>query len=183
MSPAAPSVMPVAFLAMLLALGAGGAWQWQRTVFQAKRIELTSESWDRVKQDYPMAESAPSTEWPADVAEAVLKANPFSPQRRPVAAKGEGGAEGGSLPTPAPPKPQFAFKGQINLGQRKRAILEDLSAHKTYFLEVGQEVAGFKVLDIGENQVVLSDPQTREEVAVSLASSDKAKKKQSGETQ
>ena len=177
MSPAAASVMPAVLLAMILALGAGGAWQWQHTAFQTKRIELMSEPWDRVKQDYPITEQAPSTERPEDVAEAVLKANPFSPQRRPVTAKGEKGVEGGSLPTPAPPKPQFVFKGQINLGQRKRAILEDLNAHKTYFLEVGQEVAGFKVLDIGENRVVLSDPQTREEVAVSLASSDKAKEK------
>jgi hypothetical protein len=65
--------------------------------------------------------------------------------------------------------PKFVYKGRINVGSRQRAILEDAAARKTYFLEVGQAVAGFKVLDIAENRVVLSDPQTNQEVVVSLS--------------
>ena len=66
--------------------------------------------------------------------------------------------------------PQFIYKGRINLGKKQRAVIEETTAKKTYFLEVGQAVAGFKVLDIQEKQVILSDPQTSKEVAVSLAS-------------
>ena len=104
-----------------------------------------------------------------ETVEALVRANPFSPQRRlkPPPSGGETG--GGSGEPVAAPKPKFFFKGRIDLGKRQRAIVEDTTSHKTYFLEVGQEVAGFKVLDIAENRVVLSDLQTKQEVVVSLS--------------
>ena len=56
------------------------------------------------------------------------------------------------------------------MGNQQRAIVEEGASHKTYFLQVGQTVAGFKVLDIGQKQVVLSNLATQEELVVSLAS-------------
>jgi len=159
----------VVWLAIVSAALAGGAWWWRTSVFGAGRVELISERWDQVKEHYLMApapvELAPRS---AELAEAVVQANPFASERRalpPSDAETPAGGGGGSPPAP---KPQFVYKGQINLGSRQRAIIEDTVAKKTYFIETGQVVAGFKVLDIAENRVVLSDPQTNEEVVVSL---------------
>ena len=105
-----------------------------------------------------------------EIFEAIISANPFSPVRRIATPSGESRPGEGPAELTAPPKPQFAYKGLIKLGNRQRAILEETTTHKTHFLEVGQEVAGFKVLDIAENRVVLSDPQTKEELVVSVAS-------------
>jgi hypothetical protein len=175
------SVTPAILLAALLAIGASVAWRWrQRVVRVAQPPELASDPWEDVKADYPIPDASPAVAGTAQIVEAVLKANPFSPHRRPLAANDGAGAGAGGSTSHAPPRPQFAFKGQINLGQRKRAIMEDAAAQKTYFLEVGQEVAGFKVLDIGENRVVLSDPQTREEVVVALTSEDTKRKTGAG---
>ena len=139
-------------------------------IFHAKPVEIRSQGGDRIKEDYPIISEVPAlSTLPPETAEAVVRANPFSPQRRlkPPSSGGGEGAEPGE-PT-APPKPKFLFKGRIDLGKRQRAIVEEASTHKTYFLELGQEVAGFKVLDIAENRVVLSDLQTHEEVIVSIA--------------
>jgi hypothetical protein len=54
------------------------------------------------------------------------------------------------------------------MGTKQRAVLQDVTSQKTYFLQLGQEVAGFKVLDIAENRVLLSDPHTQEEVVVPI---------------
>ena len=105
-----------------------------------------------------------------EMADAVVRADPFSPQRRlvPPPATGGTGDREGSGDGGQPPQPAFTYKGRVHLGQRQRAIVEETTTRKTYFLEVGQEVAGFKVLDIAENQVVLSNLHTHEEVVVSL---------------
>lgn len=152
----------------LIAVGVGG---WRLTVFRAARPEVAGEPWAHVREQYPMPQEVeePLTLSP-ETSEAVVAANPFSPKRRVVPVPADGGTANGGSGTAEPPKPQFAFKGLIKLGAKSRAILEDLQAHKTYFLEVGQDVAGFKVLDIAENQVLLSDPQTHEEVVVSVTS-------------
>ena len=160
-------------LAAVLAVLSAGAWWWHATVFRIQPIEVKGESWDRAKEAYPLPGALPQRPptVSSDLVEAMVHANPFSPERRlnppPVsdAAVSAGGASGGIQ---EPPAPKFAYKGGVNLGKRQRAIVEDTVNHKTYFLEVGQEVAGFKVLDIAENRVVLSDPQTHEEVVVSL---------------
>ena len=157
-------------LAMSVAVAAALTGWWQVRVFRTHGAEVKTEPWDRVKADYPpVQEAADAARLSQELVDTVLRANPFSPQRRvvPVAPSGKTADAAGGLVEPG--KPTFAYKGRINLGKRQRAIVEELSAHKTYFLEVGQEVAGFKVLDIAENRVVLSDLQTKEEVVVSLA--------------
>ena len=161
------SIMLAAALAVLTAV----AWWWHARVFRTQPIEVQGESWDRVKEAYPLpgelSQRSPTVS--SDLVDAVVHANPFSPERRlkpaPIL---DATASGGAGTTQQPPAPTFAYKGRVNMGKRQRAIVEDTANHKTYFLEVGQEVAGFKLLDIAENRVVLSDPQTHEEVVVSL---------------
>jgi len=124
-----------------------------------------------VEEQYPMPselEEAPKLS--PEMFETILAANPFSSDRR-LKPPTDTAASGGGPRSPArPATPQFVYKGLIKFGNRQRAILADLTTGKTHFLEVGQEVAGFKVLDIAENRVVLSDPQTTEELVVSIAS-------------
>ena len=160
-------------VALSLAVVTIGIWRWRASVFQSPRREAASESWDQLKETYPLP-SGPQTlpTLPDEVVEAVLHANPFSPQRRAVATdvgNPQQGSGAGTAPVISGP-PQFIYKGRINLGKKQRAVIEETTAKKTYFLEVGQAVAGFKVLDIQEKQVILSDPQTSKEVVVSLAS-------------
>ena len=153
-------------LAVTLALITAVVWGWQAAVFRAPRDEVKGEPWNRVVDEYPMpkdaAEPAPLS---PELVESVVRANPFSPNRRLMPPTNKASATGGTV-TLLPS--QFLYKGRINVGQRQRAIVEEATTRKTYFLEVGQEVAGFKVLDISENRVVLSDPQTKQEVVVSL---------------
>ena len=157
-------------LAVGFALAAAFAGWWQARILRTHGADVRTESWERVKEDYPpVQEPGEPAHLAPEVVETILRANPFSPQRRvipetPPGAKVDGGGTAGE-----PTKPKFVYKGRINLGKRQRAIMEDVNAHKTHFLEVGQEVAGFKVLDIAENRVVLSDLQSKEEVVVSLA--------------
>ena len=144
-------------------------WGWRSTILHRRPLAFAEESWEQVTQLYPLPqEVAASTGVAPEVVDAIVHANPFSPQRRlkpPTV-----GAEETEV-VPLPPAPHFIYKGQIRVGPRTRAIVEDLTIHKTYFLEVGQEVAGFKVLDIASTQVILSDPQTHEDVVVPLVSS------------
>ena len=158
-------------LALLMAMAAAAGWWWQSTVFRAPRLEVSAEAWDHVKQAYPIPEtsdSLPATS--TETLETIGQANPFSPQRRQTPAGGGSETPGGETAPVEPVKPVLSYKGRINLGQRQRAIMEDQATKKTHFLEVGQAVAGFKVLDITETQVVLSDPQTGEAVVVPLTS-------------
>ena len=158
-------------LTIALAVIASGTWWWQAGVFRAKPTEVKSDAWDHVKEDYPLVQE-PSTppRLSAEMVDALVHANPFSSQRRLVPPPSGGDATGAGAEAIEPPKPKFAYKGHLNLGSRQRAIVEDTTTHKTHFLEVGQEVAGFKVLDITENRVVLSDLHTHEEIVLSVTS-------------
>jgi len=166
--PVGPSVT----LTLVVGMLAAGAWWWRFTLWHSQRPEVKGESWAHVEEQFPMPQK------PGDVptlssetSESVVRANPFSSKRRFIPAQSEGNKTGGGEgEVVEPPKPKFAYKGLIKLGARSRAIVEDAALHKTYFLEVGQEVAGFKVLDIAENRVVLSDLQTHEEVVVTVTS-------------
>ncbi len=158
----------VAFAVLLIGLS-GIAWRWHQHVFQTPRPAVADQPWEQVKTTYPPTVGAPIE--PAIVpaiVQAVVAANPFAAMRRTLPMDS---TPGGATPATAttPPVPQFVFKGRINMGTRQRAILEDSAAKKTYFLEVGQEVAGFKVLDITESQVILSDVENHKELVVSLA--------------
>lgn len=163
---------PAPTMAVCLALIATGAWRWQVSVFRSVRSDshLQADTWEPVKTQYAIPpDPNPTPALSAELVDTVVSANPFSPQRRAAGLPGapaEGGSGGGAVAA----SPKFVYKGRINVGSRQRAILEDATARKTYFLEVGQAVAGFKVLDIAENQVVLSDPHAQQELVVPLAS-------------
>ena len=165
-------------IALSLAVATIGVWRWRASVFRGPHAAVASESLGQLKDIYPLpSESQDVLVFSDDVVDAVLHASPFSSQRRAVPTdvgnlQQSGGA--GVGPVISGP-PQFIYKGRIHLGKRQRAVIEETTSKKTYFLEVGQEVAGFKVLDIQENQVVLSDPQTSKEVVVFLASKESAK--------
>ncbi len=165
MSGSSPS-QPALGVAVVMAAMAAGSWYWQASVFRSQRAEVPPEAWQQVREDYPLASGAQeSPPRSSKVAEDVIHANPFSPKRHQQPPK----PETDSAVQPAqPPPPKFVYKGHINVGLHQRAIVEDTANHKTYFLEVGQEVTGFKVLDITENRVVLSNLQTKEEIVVSL---------------
>ena len=161
-------------LILTLVLGLAGTWWWQQSIVSLKHDEVHPVSWEQVKTDYPIpTESSEPAKLSPETAQAIVRMNPFSPKRHlgaptpagtsaPPDLSGTGAQDAGQV--------KFAYRGRINLGNRQRAIVEDTTVHKTYFLEVGQEVAGFKVLDIAENRVVLPNLQTNEELMVSLAS-------------
>ena len=164
-----PSSSTMLWLPAGVVLLAVGAWWWRGGVFRSQQTRLPAEAWEQVRQSYPLPHDIQETRTVSSrLAETVLQANPFSPKRReaPPSPDDEGAGDQGHAPIL--PAPQFVYKGHIHLGQRQRAIVEDTNSRKTHFLEVGQEVTGFKVLDISEHQVVLSDLQTNEEVVLSL---------------
>ena len=170
MTSARISPAPSIFLTLALAAAAIGVGWWQQRVRHAPVEGIAGDPWDKVKAQYPLPDEA--LEVPRlspEAAASLVEANPFSPKRRFVPpAVGTGTQTGG---VEQPPEPVFAYKGRINLGKRQRAVVEDTTTKKTYFLEVGQEVAGFKVLDISESEVLLSDLTTNEELVISLTSS------------
>ena len=160
--------------ALTLASGLAGialiTWHWQGRVTQTRHADWTGEPWDRVKDAYPMLSDPPAMAAVSkELMEGVVRTNPFSSKRRLVAPAIGMEPDGQATGPVKPPPPVFMFKGRVKLGQRVRAIVQETGSQKTYFLEVGQAVAGFKVLDIAENRVVLSDLQTNQEVAVSLS--------------
>ena len=158
-----------------LAAIAGASWWWQTTVFHSQPLGIRLERWERVKEAYSLpqeTQEAPKTS--SKDAQEIILANPFSPKRRLAALPVEGGPSTEPGEAGQPPPPKFIYKGHINVGTRPRAIVEDIANHKTHFLEVGQEVTGFKVLDITENRVVLSDLRTGENVVVSLSTTPKS---------
>ena len=146
-------------------------WGWQGGIARSRHLEGTGEPWDRVKNVYPMSDKSPTVPTlPKDLLERVVHANPFSPKRRFVAPQPDAGGDSSHQGPSPSATPAFLYKGRVTLGTRQRAILQETTSGKTYFLEVGQAVAGFKVLDIAENRVVLSDSQTGKELSVSLSS-------------
>ena len=164
---------PGLWLGLVVGLGAiaVATWVWEERVFRARPPAAAGDSWESVQERYPMPEKTLSApELSEGVLEALVLANPFSSQRR--TRPPTPGEEGGETPAGpvAVPAPKFIYKGRIQLGSRVRAVVQNVVTRKTHFLEVGQEVAGFKLLDIGEERVVLSDTQTDEEVVVTLTS-------------
>jgi len=165
--PRAPTGASVA-LAVALAVVAAATVRWRSRAVHIPRLGGMGEPWEHIKDDYPLlAEPSEPPELSATVFDAVLHANPFSPTRRPVdAADGENQPLAEGPAASAPITPEFLYKGHIDLGKRQRAIVEETTTGKTYFLEVGQEVAGFKVLDISQTSVVLSDLKTAQQIVI-----------------
>ena len=164
-SPRASLIFALVAAGLLLTVGG-----WRQALGPSTPVTIAVEGWQQAQQTYPLPGSAAEPpELSQEMVDAVRQANPFS-DRRAQAPALDASSASGTLASQAPP-PQFLYKGRVALGQRQRAILEETTSRKTYFLEVGQAVAGFKVLDIAENRVVLSDPSTSKEVVVSLAAS------------
>ena len=154
---------------VLLVAAMVGAWRWQQAIAQQQSIGTVAESWQHVQERFPMPEeSKPSPELPTAMLQEVIRANPFAAQRRQVPQPGPGSPGGGSAAPGQPALPQFVYKGRITMGAGQRAVIEEIVTKKTYFLQIGQEVAGFKVLDISETQVVLSQPGIQESLTLRL---------------
>jgi len=156
-------------MTVLLTFLAAGAWKWRTAVRDQGSPPVITESWQHVEQDFPMptAMLQPS-DTSREALEALVKADPFSQQRRQSASAAEAGQAPGSRPPVQKPAAQFVYKGRILMGTRQRAVVEDLTSKKTHFLEIGQEIEGFKVLDITETQVVLSKPNSQDSLVLSL---------------
>ncbi len=157
-----------------LAVVAAAAWHWQASVQHRQRVPALTESWERAQEQFPLpttllsAMDSSGTGRPRESLAAVVKANPFSPQRRTVLPAAPPGGAGGSGGSPSAPAAALVYKGRVSLGTIQRAIVEDGTAKKTYFLQVGQEVAGYKVLDISESEVVLSDSKSQDKLVLRL---------------
>lgn len=171
MTAARMPIGPPLVASAILAIAAVGTWWWRSTVFHARAAAIIKEEpWQHVKEHYP--EPKDSAQLPAlssETVEAMVHANPFDATRRLIPAAEGAAAEGGASQIAPPSAPQFVYKGLVTLGTKRRGIVEDTTIHKTYFLEVGQEVTGFKVLDIAENRVLLSHLKTNEEIVVSVS--------------
>ncbi|MBI3011359.1 MAG: hypothetical protein HYY58_02570 [Candidatus Omnitrophica bacterium] len=167
-----PQIGPSVVLAFVLVAVTAASWGWQRGIFRAAPVEVREEAWERVKDEYPLAnDNQPPASFSSETAETVARANPFSPTRRVVPRSVPEGTQDGWEEAGEFLTPRFIYRGQIRVGQNQRAIMEDAATKKTHFLEVGQEVTGFKVLDIAQHQVVLWDFKTQEKVVVSLVTS------------
>ena len=165
-----PSPVGAWVFALLMLAAAAGAWRWRAGLSDAATIELPVQSWKAAESRYPMPEEVPmEDELTQEVLSGLVEANPFSPQRRYVPEA----ATVRAIPTPSATVEEqgmLRFKGLIQLGTRQRAIIENVGEKKTHFLEIGQEVAGYKLLDIKESQVLLSDLSMGEEVTLFRAS-------------
>lgn len=146
------------------------AWWWKAQVLmQTGMLAGRDEPSDQIRADFPLPPDAlEPARIPDGMLEGIVRANPFDIERRKKALDAASPA-GAPRAVVEPPQPQFIYKGRVNLGARQRAILEDTTSRKTHFLEVGQEVAGCKLLDIQETQVVLSTLNSNEQVVVTLA--------------
>ena len=147
---------------------ASGAWVWQNHVHATQPKPIATEPWQHVKEQLPMPSpledaSAVST----DALQAVVQANPFSPLRRNVP---KSAASEASQAPSKPAAPVFSYKGRVVMGAKQRGILQDSQQKKTFFVQAGQDVAGFNVKDITEDHVVLINLQTKEELVLGLAS-------------
>ena len=155
-------------IAVLSLAAAGGAWWWHDRALQHDAVRVSEESSQQVKEKFPMPEGIQAEASASQtILGAVVQANPFAPDRRP--SKLPDAEDDEPAPPPPPPKATFIYKGRVSMGSGQRAVLEDATTKKTHFLQVGQEVAGVKVLDIEETRVILSDLKSNEEIIVQLS--------------
>ena len=170
MSKAPWDAMGMAVVAVGIAVG---AWHWRSHAVRIAHPPSTEEPWQQVRERYPTpsASDEAAAEVPDALLQGIVKANPFSPERhRANQPPEEATPDAKTEPAVVPPK--FVYKGHLVMGAKQRAIVEDVNTKKTHFLQVGQEVAGFKVLDITEQQVILSDPQSSEPITLTLTPKD-----------
>ena len=143
------------------------AWQWQQAIRRRQPRAVVAEPWEHVKELFPTPDALePPSATEAETLQRIVQANPFSRQRRHVAQPAEDTTETAQTPPPA----SFVFKGRVVMGPKQRGILEDRRQKKTVFVQAGQEVSGFQVVDIKEEEMVLLNLETKEELHVPLAS-------------
>src|SRR3989338_9136504 len=145
--------------------------------FMDSWIQCTNERTNLSLVPCPLSLRIPS-ETTAETWQGLLRANPFSRARRHVS------PPAAEAPTGTPEKPlppQFVFKGRVSMGTKQRGILEDRRQKKTHFVQVGQDVLGFRVVEIAEDRIVLSDVKTNERVDIPLASKAAAETEKSSE--
>jgi len=80
-----------------------------------------------------------------------------------------------------PKKPLFKYKGRVMMGSKIMVIIEDRGTGKSFFLQEGDMVGDFKVVVIGEKEVMLRQKGGKEIVLKSVKkekkSADDVKKK------
>lgn len=162
------SPVDAVLLAVIAVVLAAGAWQWRQQALRAAKPAPAEEPWQQIQQRYPVPPPVEEAlEVPEELLQGITKSNPFSPERRKANQPSETSAADAKIePEIIPPK--FVYKGHVSMGAKQRAIVEDVNTKKTYFLQVGQEVAGSKVLDITSQHVILSDPQSSEPITLTL---------------
>ena len=153
-------------VAAMMLVAAGGFWIFDRALSTRALAGVAQTSGSDLQSRFPLpAPFHPPEEQTSVLLRIAAQARPFSSHRGeppPSASL----PDGSTAPAAAAP-PVFVYKGVVVMGTLRRAIVEDAASKKTYFLQVGQEVAGFKVLDIDESRVLLSQPNTQEQMVVS----------------
>ena len=168
-----------AIVAAVILMGlSSAAWSWRQAIRHHQSPAVETERWEHVRKLFPEPQplEMPS-ETGAETLQSVVHANPFSRLRRHLTKEASETA-GSSTPT-EPVPPQFVFKGRMVMGTKERGILEDRQQKKTYFVQTGQEVAGFSVVAIAEDQIVLSNRKTNEELRIPLTSKTESNKTES----
>ncbi len=144
------------------------AWVWQGHVTRRAVAPIESESWQHVRERFPMPSEtvalAPASE---ELPNAIVQANPFSPDRRPPPSASSSSTT--ASPVTAPEPPQFVYKGRIMMNDTPRAIVEDVAKKKTYFVQAGQEMNGYRVEDIQAHAVMLTELATHASRVIPLA--------------
>mgnify|MGYP001559193147 CR=1 FL=1 len=171
-----------AIVAAVLLVCLLATWLWRSAVLRRAHSLTSPEPWRGVMAKFPMPSDAPDVPEPAETPWAdVLTANPFSPQRTPPPSSGEPAAQAQGAVNAAS-SPLFVYKGHIAVGKASRAILEETRTKQTYFAQPGQSVAGFLILEVTEERVVLQPPNGAEPIVLQVVGS-RAPTKQTGSGQ
>ncbi len=78
----------------------------------------------------------------------------------------------------APPaEATLRFRGRVVLGGRQMAVIETTASQETFFVAVGQEIEGLKVVDINEERVIVSQSPDQQ---ITLRLADESQPKREG---
>ena len=139
---------------------------WQHRMTRRMGPSSETESWQQVRERFPMpAETTTAPPFAEGLPDMIVQANPFSSDRRPPASPASSTTTQAAAPVPA----RFAYKGRIMMSGTPRAIMEDVAKKKTHFVQVGQELQGYRVEEIQERAVIVSDLATQESRVIPLA--------------
>ncbi len=86
----------------------------------------------------------------------LIEQDPFV--RVKIAATGDNAAQTAPTASAAAAPSELILRGRVMLRGRQAAVVEVVTSHETLFVGVGQEIDGWKVVDIDEERVVLSKP-------------------------